>query len=57
MVFGMINDTCNLPGEERALLRLGEGNCTALGERVGGPHPLCGNPLALSRCAAMPLRD
>lgn len=38
LVFGMINDSCNLQGKVQALLRLGEGNWTALGKRVGGPH-------------------
>lgn len=34
----MINDSCNSQGKVQALLRLGEGNWTALGKRVGGPH-------------------
>lgn len=34
----MINDSCNLRGKVRALLRLGERKWAALGKGVGGPH-------------------
>lgn len=59
LIFNMINDTCYLQGNVRALLMLGEENWTALDKGMGGPH----SPLWKPTCsvmlhrAAMPLRD
>ena len=59
LVFGMINDTCNLWRKVQAVLRLGEENWSTLDKGVGGPRSSRWKPTCtvMLRCAAMPLRD
>ena len=51
LVFGMINDTCNLRRKVQAVLRLGEENWTALDKGVGGPRAARWKPHLLCHVA------